>query len=189
MKKQFLKVATLPCAVTVALLGGSVLFSCSEDDETGVDESDFSASQFETLASRRMTRSAEGHYEWCGPTAPPDSIVIYDAAKGEFGIFQPEFDVALHASSNGGMGYQVRGKLTYEVISAASGFNVVGLDYTDYFNGLDMIIEFTFKYSLSGHKTDFGSSNPMNPTSPYSTSSGTVAFHVPYHFEPLAYGH
>ena len=63
MTKKHFKVATLPCAVAVALLGGSVLFSCSGDDETGVDESDFSASQFETLASRRMTRSAESGRE------------------------------------------------------------------------------------------------------------------------------
>ena len=66
MKNSYFKFATLPCAVAVALLGGSVLFSCSGDDETGVDESDFSASQFETLASRRMTRSAEGS----SPTNP-----------------------------------------------------------------------------------------------------------------------
>ena len=61
MTKSYFKFATLPCAVAVALLGGSVLFSCSGDDETGVDESDFSASQFETLANRRLTRSAEGN--------------------------------------------------------------------------------------------------------------------------------
>ena len=38
MKKKFFKFATLPCAVAVALVGGSVLFSCSGDDETGVEE-------------------------------------------------------------------------------------------------------------------------------------------------------
>ena len=56
MKKNYFKFATLPCAVAVALLGGSVLFSCSEDDETGVDESDFSASQFETLVQRTLKK-------------------------------------------------------------------------------------------------------------------------------------
>ena len=49
MKKKYFKFATLLGAMAVALLGGSVLFSCSGDDETEVDESDFSASQFEHL--------------------------------------------------------------------------------------------------------------------------------------------
>lgn len=188
MKKSLFKVVTLSCVAVLALWGGSVLVGCSEDDETDVEEIDFSEFQFNTLAERRMTRSAEGHYDWCGPTAPPDSVVIYEAASGEFGVFQSEFDVALHASCNGGMGYQVKGKLTCEVISAASGFHIVGLDYTDYFNGVAMIIEYTLKYSFNGHNTDFGPINPMNPTRPYKSCAGTVYFYVPYHFEPAAYG-
>ena len=95
MKKEFFKAATLPCAMAVALVGGSLLFSCSGDDETGVDESDFFASQFETLASRRMTRSAEGQID-----LPLTQIRAF-TIKSEEKTLCSGVKVKLCASSNG----------------------------------------------------------------------------------------
>ena len=172
----------MPCAVAVALLGGSVLFSCSEDDETGVDESDFSASQFETLASRRMTRSAEGHHEWYGPIAPQDSIIIYENASKDFPNHSAACFFVVHASCNGGMGFQVHGKASYSIISASYGFSVVKFSYSEYFNGLSAIIEYDMLYSIL-RDDNSGKNVQVRDTS---SISATVYVTPNYHLEPIS---